>query len=288
MRFFWAACFLVTAAWGQVPDVRIKFDLIGSYYNLPTGPQTLKLYDPLGDASAVQLSFSLEPGLRAFVSERLQAIPNDPSRDPFEQYYVEDEGIWRLGKQYLPFGSGRLIRENVLAARGETNLLFENLNIVAAICDGGPGAQRGIVGRIGNRLGFSFALGQHFGISPTSLDVVRNPESSPGVGRGWNQMVGLDGSKSSGRFLTEGEIVWLHGPDSAQDSDLAISDLGEVYHFDKTHSLEAGWSRRLSDRLDVYRLLVNVPIDKRSTIVPMIRFHDGRLFDFSVTVRARF
>src|SRR5207253_1549758 len=119
------------------------------------------------------------------ISQKFAKIPNDPDRDLLDQYYLEDEGIWRIGKQYLPFGSGRFLHESVLAVRGDTQLVLEGLPIVAAAVDNGKGRQRGFVGRIGSRLGLSFALGSHFGINATSFTLVRRPEDSPGVGHGY-------------------------------------------------------------------------------------------------------
>ena len=85
-------------------------------------PTTLRFYDSLAHPSTVALTFHLETGFRGYVSERLQKIPNDGDSEQLEQYYIEDPGIWRFGKQALPFGKESLLRMMGKAARGDATL----------------------------------------------------------------------------------------------------------------------------------------------------------------------
>ncbi len=251
------------------------------------GPTTLRLYDPLGHTSTFDLTTFFESGIRLFVTERLQRIPHDQSQDPFEEYYVEDQRLWRLGKQFLPFGTGRLLHENVLAARAETDLAFEHLNIAAAVCNGGDGGQRGFTARIGSRVGLSAAIGEHFGISPTSLDLVRRPEENPGVGRGWGRIIGLDGTRRSGRFLLQGEILWLTRGATIEDPDRTIFDLSGTFRSDRRRSLTLGWTRSVQDHADYYRILGSVDLAPNRSIEPMLRMRNSRLYDLSLSLRVR-
>ncbi len=287
MRWVLAILFLIGAAVAQVPDVRFHLDLYGSYDAPANNSGTFHFYDPLGDASTFQISLNIDSGLHAYLSERLEQFDHDPSHDPLEQYYVEDQGIWRLGKQYLPFGSGTLVRENVLAAMGETKLLVENSRLALAYCDGGVGNQRGVAGRLGGKLGFSAAIGDRFGISPTSFDVVRSPNASPGIGQGWKYMFGADGSRNAGKFTTSGEAVWLLGGETREDLSQLIWDLKETFHFDSNHWVLAGLSNTSDDHVTVARLTAHIPWTKAYAIEPLLRYRDGRYYDFALTVHLR-
>ncbi len=286
MRRWLGLAFLISIAHAQAPDVRFNLNGILSYQVFDQRRNAIRFYDLLGRTTTVQLRVGLENQYRVFVSERLEAIPNDPSRDPFEEYYIEDQRLWHLGKQFLPFGSGHFLRENVLAARADTDLAFENLNISAAVCDGGPGAQRGIIGRIGSWYGVSAAIGKHFGIAPTSLDLVRHPDETPGLDHGWRNAFGFDATKQFGPYRGAFETVWLtKGEDGTED--LAITDLSGQLRTDANHTILAGWTHQWDDRADFYRLSLSQRVGTNQFIEPLIRVKDGRLYDFSVTLRVR-
>src|SRR6478672_4579558 len=163
------------AAFAQVPDVQVKADLGPTFRNQVNGGSDVHWYDPFGHHSTISLQFALEPGFRAYVAQKIERIRNDGDSSPIDESYVEDVGVWRAGKQYLPFGQQRIIRESVVAVRSDTDLFLRVLPMSVAACDGGRGHQRGIVGRIGREVGVSFAFGQHFAISGTSLTQVRLP-----------------------------------------------------------------------------------------------------------------
>ena len=250
------------------------------------GPTSLQLYDPMGNTSNAAIQVTLETGIRAYVSERLEQISRDPSRDPLEEYYVEDPGIWKLGKQYLPFGEGNILRENVIAGRGDFSVL-ENVNLAIAYCDGGTGDQQGIIGRIGNRWGISAAIGRHFGIAPTSLDVIRLPDQTPGIGYGWKQVVGADNYQKFGKLTLVGEIALFTGGEVKTEKDLSLFDISSTYTADRNHSISAGWSRDLSADRDYFRISGSVNVMKQVAIVPLIRVQDNKFLDASVTVHVK-
>ena len=137
-----AAAMAGASALAQIPDVTIKVDAGLTYRSVRNGETTLRWYDGFGKHSTVGLLFWLEPGWRVYVSERLQRIEGDGDNEQLDEYYVEDPGIWRLGKQYLPFGRGLLLRESARAARP-----FDATDEVRGRRTGRPGHQH--VGPVG-------------------------------------------------------------------------------------------------------------------------------------------
>jgi hypothetical protein len=290
VRLLGVAAFLATCSLGlaQAPDVRVRLDAVLSLQNEAEGPTLLRLYDPLGNRGVLAVTFFLEPGFRTYVTQKLQQIENDPDQEPLEEYYVEDEGLWRLGKQFLPFGSGKILRESVLAARGETNLILEGLPIVIAACDGGPGRQRGFVGRIGSRVGASFAIGKHFGIASTALTYIRRPEDSPGLRRGYETVFGIDGYRLVGDVALRGEAIMFRRGETAADPDEEVFDGSLSFKPTKEVSLSAGVTRSNAQGRYYLRFAGAVVMDRHTTMEPMVRFAEGKLLDVSLTMRVRF
>lgn len=289
MRRWLLGCLLAPAsATAQVPDVRVRVDATLNYRTESRGPTSLRFYNTMGRHSTVGIWFFLEPGFRAYASQRLQRIPGDVDGGLIDEVYVEDEGIWRLGKQYLPFGSEEILRESVQAARADTSLIFEGLPIRIAACDNGPNLQRGFVGRVGSRVGFSFAVGRHFGIAATALNHVRRPEASPGAGRGYRHVFGMDASQKSGFATFKGEVVVLRVGESASDADRQIYDSSVAIQPSRYRTFLLGWSRSMPDRTDYYRVMASVYVLPGLTFEPMLRYRNSRFYDISLALRARF
>jgi len=254
-----------------------------------TGPTFVRFYDNLGQHSIASVTFYTEPGFQGFVAEKFERIPGDADRDSLDQYYIEDPGIWRLGKQYLPFGSGRFLHESVLAARADTQLAFEGFPIVLAACDNGDKRQRGVVGRVGSRLGFSFAIGEHFGINATSFDLVRRPEDSPGIGHGYKTMFGLDYSKNAGPLIDlGGEMIMVLGGATPSDHDDTMFDVSAKLQSDPNRSLTVGWTRDNGQRADFYRIMVSFKLTKNFILEPIVRYRGTALFDAGLTLHFKF
>ena len=271
----------------QDPDVRFKVDLLFSYRTGNERPVVAKFYDALGHFSTVGLTFFVETGFKVFVSEKLQGIDNDPDVQLLDEYYVEDEGLWRVGKQYLPFGRG-LVHESVVAARGDTSLIFEGVPVAAAVCDAGQGRQRGVIGRIGSNLGVSFAFGEHFGINGTALALVRRVERSPGIGAGWQRMFGIDYSQKHKLWSAGAEIVSLQAGELASQGDSVVADVSGTYTPKKGISITAGWSRDFDTSRDFYRLLGAFTLSKGIIFEPILRLRNDRLYDLSIGVHLKF
>lgn len=282
-----AAAMAGASALAQIPDVTIKVDAGLTYRSVRNGETTLRWYDGFGKHSTVGLLFWLEPGWRVYVSERLQRIEGDGDNEQLDEYYVEDPGIWRLGKQYLPFGRGLLLRESARAARGDTNLLVERLPISAAVFDNGPSRDQGVVARFGEGVAFSVAVGRHLGIQGTSLTAIRRPEQSPGAGAGHRFVAGVDFGTHWGRYPIEGEFALFRNGHTASDGDLEVSDI--VLHLQraKGRHLAAAWSRNWTASEDFFRVTGAIALTNQLWAEPYVRATRRGVYDVGVSVRVK-
>jgi hypothetical protein len=271
---------------GQIPDLSVKLDFGLTYRQDREREQSFRFYDAFGRMSTVSLRFTLEPGFKATVSQKLQIMRHDADSQSLDEYYVEDEGLWRVGKQYLPFGAGKLLRESALAARGDTDLLFA-VPIRAAAVDAGPNRQSGIIGRIGDKIGLSAAIGQHWGINGTALSLLRGPERSPGKGRGWKQAFGVDVQHKVGSSQLAFEYVDFRQGHTDLDGNEQVFDLSASYSLSATQRFEFGISRSQSQRATFYRAVGSIVALRNVVIEPFVRMRNDRFFDGGVTLRFR-
>jgi hypothetical protein len=266
----------------------VKLDLDVAYRSGVNVPTTLRFYDSLAHPSTVALTFELENGFRAYVSERFQRIPHDGDTEQLEQYYIEDPGIWRAGKQVLPFGKESLLRMTAKAASGQTTLAFKYIPVDVAICDDGDDLTRGVVGRIGTRsLGASFAVGRNLAIDSTCLSVIQSPEDAPGEGRGYQQAYGVDASHRMGQWRAQAEYVELLQGETSQDVNKDVSDVMFVLEPSKYQSMTLGWCREWRSSLDMFRVGGSVWVTRDVWVEPMVRFRNGSFFDLGVSVRVK-
>lgn len=275
----------VSTANAQTPDVVIRMDLNPTYRVDDRGGSSFRWYDTLGRHSTVGISMILEPGYRFLVTERIQRMPSDD--DQLDEYYLEDEGNWRVGKQYLPFGRSNLIRESVRAARIDSNLLIEGLPITIAACDGGNGRQKGVIGRVGSWLGISLAIGNFFGIDGTSLAVIRDPEDAPGKGRGYRQIAGIDFFRRLGMWRIQAEMITLRQGETAADKEGEVSDLNFSYQQTPANAIVFGWSKDWRNGASIFRVQAKVLATRSIWIEPLLRFEGAGFKDFSISLRAK-
>jgi hypothetical protein len=283
-----AALALAVVSSAQIPDVRIKLDVTLSFRSEKGEPPVLKPYSVFGRHSTVGLILYTEPGFRVFVSQKLQKISNEVDEEPLDEFYIEDEGIWRLGKQYIPFGTGAILRESVIGARADTNLILERFPISLGVFDGGAGEQRGVVGRIGTRYGASIAYGRHFGIASTALTQIRRPENSPGKGRGWRTAVGVDYTRRFDQVTVRAEGLALRRGETGLDEDLTLGDVSLTFQPNRNQSLTLGWTRILPSDGDVFRIMGSVRVSSLAFLEPVVRYRNQRLFDLALELRIRF
>lgn len=274
-------------SFGQIPDILIKLDVRTHYLSERAGSSTVRLYDPLGRASTVTLTAILETGFQVVLVERLARLPNDPVGDLLEEAYIEDVGYWRLGRQFLPFGQRRTLRENAMAARVETTLGEDYLPLNVAWADEGEGRQRGLVGRLGTRIGVSFALGDRFGIAPTSLTNLRGVGESPGRGRGYATVVGLDASRKIGNVDFEVELVAFRSGATPLDEDRDVLDAQIVVAPDPSRMLVLGWCRDWRGSVDEFRVVGEFQFAENVWLVPTLRARNSALRDAGIGFRVR-
>ncbi len=271
----------------QAADTKIKLDLLLTPFSKDSGLNQIKFYDRLGRFSTVSLSGRAENGWKFFVSQRLQKIDGDPDNGPLDEYFLEDAGLWRAGKQYLPFGR-QLMRESVLALRGDTNLFVEGLPVSIAIVDAGKSRQSGLVGRIGpSSYGFSFAVGQHFAINGSALTLIRDPEAFLPVGSGYRQVFGVDAKKRSGRWTFEGEAIYLRSPHLAAEQAFAVADLAATYGIRRNASVSMGLTQRSNPATTTLRVSAQLPMIDKVSLEPLIRFRGNRFYDLSIVIHVK-
>jgi len=278
---------LATASFAQTPDVQVKADLLPTGFSGLNDPNSFKWYDNLGHYSTVGLSVTFEQGFHAFVSERLQTIRGNSDSEQLDEYYFEDPGIWRLGKQYLPFGRQTLMREDARAARGDTRLLWKGVPLSFAVCDNGEKGARGVVGRIGSTVGVSFAVGHDFGAEATDFTLVRRPGDSPGPGRGYQAIIGADFARRLGMYTLQAEYIALRDGDSTADKSTDVSDLNLAIQPNRYQTFILGWSREYGQGDNFFRLQTRILLTKNIWFEPMIRMKDNNFYDLGVTIHVK-
>ncbi len=277
--------FLTALGVAQAPDLSVRLDFALTYHRFGDR-QLIRSYDPFGRMSKVTLRGALETGFKFQLSQKLGQIPNDADQQPFEEYFLEDEGIWRIGKQQLPFGTGVVYRENALAARADTSLLI-TLPVSAAVVDNGKDRQSGVSIRVGNEFGVSAAIGSHFGINASSFTLVRHIESALGTRRGYKQVLGFDGTQRIGPGKVSLEYVsFLQGMTDA-DRDEEILDLRYETATKGDSSLILGATYSKLQSALFLRAQGRVPISRNLVLEPFVRVRDGKGWDFGLGLRVK-
>lgn len=281
-----AAC-AFAASHAQVPDIVPIVELRPTAIS-SDGESSFRWYDGMGRHSLVGFQLRLEPGYRALVTQRLQRVPGDADSETLDEAYVEDPGLWRVGRQLAPFGANRLIREYLTAGRFETKLVFAELPVHFAAGDNGVGRARGISARVGRSFGVSVAAGNHFGVAATSLCPIRRPEESSGKGRGYRLILGADARLGWGKFSASAEYASLRDPDADLDPREEVSDLLLAYGGSESAvHLQLGWARAWRSKREVLRAEAEVRIDPRVRLVAFIRMPSGGRNDLAIGARVK-
>lgn len=272
----------------QQPDVSIKFN---GFLNGRQGVHhwsAFRGYDSFGHYSTLGLQVTTEPGLRIFVTEKLRQIRGDGDPNSLDEAYVEGEGSWRIGKQYMPFGQGLFLRESVLSVRSDGDVGFLDLPFSLCGCDGGSGHQRGVVGRLGGNIGASIALGRRFGINATDFDLIRHPEQALGSNRGFKTILGLDFTQKQKLVTYRGELVRAQDGETTADASDTMYDLSVQYDPAKGRSLILGWTHSEAEHADFLRFQPTVKVTQNVFFEPMIRSKNRRFYDLSLGVHIKF
>lgn len=274
-------------AMAQVPDVSVKLDAALTYRSANGSDTTVRTYTTMARPSYVSLILRLEQGFNAVFSERFERIDNDGDPEHLLEYYIEDPGNWRLGKQPMPFGCGNLVRFYSRAARGDTELPFIYKPLQMALFDDGSGKSRGIMARAGDKLGFSAAFGRDLGIQSGVLAPLRVPEASLGRYRGFQQMLGVDFSRRMGVWKMQAEAVFLRDGESAEDRNTEATDLVFILEPNAQQSVSFGWAREWSEKYDMYRIEGRFKLARNLWFEPLVRYRGGSFFDLGLSVRVK-
>lgn len=183
---------LVGGGWCQPPTV---------FFGARLNPQMrfeqketlLRWYTDKGEHSVVFLRFYFENHYSLYLAQRLQRIPGDADGDSMiDELYGERIGGWRVGKFYLPFGTGWLFRESVIAIQAPSRFAIGALPMQVAYVFNGATRQQGFLTRVGtSRGGVSMLVGRHFGINATAFTPWRLPEETL-PREGYAQLYGAD------------------------------------------------------------------------------------------------
>jgi hypothetical protein len=281
------AATLACACSAQNPNVLVKLDVRLSYHDSQDRSGKFHAYDPLGRQSTVTLQFSLEPGFDLVLSQRFEPIDEDSDLEDLDEYYLEDPGYWRLGKQYWVFGRGHLLRESTYAASVNTSIGAKAIPIVISGIQGRPGLPRGFAARLGSKIGLSYADGEHFGIGATSLTLIRRPEDSPGRERGYGKVYGADVALSKGPLSLIGEHANFEEPSRAGDEELAVTDLSLAYRFDDQQQILLGLTREWRNADQFVRIEARKRIHPSVYLEPIAIWKNGRIRDWGLTLRIK-
>ena len=277
----------------QKLDPVFYVDLRPTFTSTRGGTNEFHWYDRDARPSVVGVRLNLQNGNQIHLSQRLERIENTGDVDSLDEYTLERRGEWKLGKQYLTFGAGGLVRDSAPALSVQTHVVFDRLPATIAIAEAGPGRARGLFARVGRDTGVSVAVGEHLANQPTSLSTIRNPEDAPGRDHGYGLILGIDARQQMGAFSVVGEFASFQQGQDTSDVDTQVSDLRATWRAAKTSrsaeiSLLFGWSRDWQSREDFYRISADVQVDRHFIVSPYVRFNRGALAQVGLSSRIRF
>lgn len=259
----------------QVPDVSIVTD-VRFVVEQNKKESRARFYDLFGRHSTVTLNLNLETGYVARLSERFSRIDGDTASDQLEVAYISAPGLWKLGRIEAPFGRRFLVREYALGAELETFIVFDNLPVRVAAVNNGDRRARGVVGRLGEKIGVSLAIGNHFAASGTSLSAIRRPEDAPGIDRGYQTILGADAHFTVGDTTISGEFLSLRRGHTAADVREDLLDI-TVAATSPDHRLVASvsWTRGFLQRKNYYRAEAELAVSPKASLIGYARFIPG-------------
>lgn len=257
---------LAGLAAAQTPDVSIVTDI---RFTLEQGDDDsrFRFYDAFARHSTVSLGMNLETGYRAKITQRFARIDRDTMGNILEEATISAPGLWRIGYFEAKFGSGFLIRDQGFGAELSTVLAFDAVPAKVAVLDNGKRRVKGVVARIGDRIGLSVASGDHFAASATSLTNFRRPQFSPGVGKGYKAVYGADARFTTGRFLFAGEALYLRQANVAGQPNQRIVDLSVRWRGKNDRQyVTLGVSRELREERDALRMDAEYLLNDRFSV----------------------
>lgn len=285
--WFLAMLGLVSTARAQIPNWIIKLDGVVSVRKIDGGRTKLFAYDDMGRHSVVTLGLSIEPGFDIVVSRRFQSIENDADTDRFDEYYIEDRDYWRLGKQYVRFGSGAILRESLPAVRIDLRAGPTDIPLTITGFEGKGTRHEGFAVRIGSEVGLSVALGRHIGSNATALTYIRAPEDSSGKFGGYREAFGLDFQIPAGPIWLGFEHMSLRRGERLEHANLDITDFSATYGPKTRLHVSAGLTHEWSEQSTFFRLHISQEIAPGFALEPFVRIRNGKIWMLGVGLRVR-
>lgn len=273
--------------WGQAAHLTISADFNPQLRFTTEGAARFRMYNDDGEHSRVRLGVTLENGWIVRLYQKIGRIDNDPDESGTEEAYLEKPGWWQAGKFYIPFGGGRIIRETGIGFKLDTTFAFVDLPIEAAYIYNGSRKQRGFVARIGAPIGVSVAYGEHFGIGGTALTQIRFPESSPGEGRGYGLIAGVDLQKTISGFDTSVEYMWLRNGATVLDADEELLNVRVAYQFPFGPLIEAESTFTFRDPTTNLRFGAQLAGADKIFFVPSVRYYQKTGWRIGIGLRIR-
>ncbi len=271
----------------QKTPVTISADLYPTLRFVEGQEARFLLYDDSGQFSRLRLGVGLENGWFLRVFQKFGRVDGEVDKTTIEEGFIENPGSWAVGKVYLPFGSGRVIRENGYGGRLEFDIEFLNLPVQIGYVGNPSGATQGGTIRVGESAGISVAFGEFFGISSTSLTQIRFPEDSPGLGRGYRLLYGADGKLQFGDWTFGGELVFCRDGHESLDADEDLLNGYLTYQSPTGPLLLLETTFLLKENKSFYKASAEIPFSKKLFVVPTIRKYDDLGWAYSITIKVR-
>ncbi len=280
------ALLIGAAATAQAPTVTFGLDLNPRVGLDSSGNQIFRWNDDVGNFSRVRFSANFENGLHVRVFQKLERIHNDPDTSTLDEAYVERPGDWRIGKQVLPFGSGRIFKDSALAAKLDLDLIVADLPISLAYANS-EDRQKGFTARFGDNVGVSIAVGDRFGINAASFTQIRPPDETDRRRRGYGLMYGADVTKKTEGWTLAAEWIRLRNGETTFDEDEDVVDGLLSYQFPYGPLVQAEATALVSSNRFNYAIAAEVPIASNAFLAPSVRYFDKRGWTASVVLRVR-
>lgn len=271
---------------GQAADFVLLADLRPTVNSGVDGNE-FRWFDHNAQSSVIGIRLLLVDGSRVKFTQRLTHLPGDGDPGYVDEAYIERRGLWRVGKQWLPFGRQMLVRESITGVRFDTTLVFGNEASVVAF-DNGEGRSRGVGFRAGSSLGFSVLSGNHLAIGPATLTEIEGIRGGMGRGGGYRLLVSGDAAFRWGGHQWQAEHVVFLDPERANDRSFAASQVGFTIGPPVSNwAISLTWAKRWDQDSDHVGLAIEAPSEGPVTYRGYLTLEGGVTFrgGFGMTFR---
>lgn len=275
------------AVYGQAPRVSLSADINTQVRTFENGKPQFHWYDDTGNYSRIRMNIDLEEGWTFRFRQKLSRIKNDPDTSAMDEIFLEQRNDWRFGKQYIPYGTGRVIKETAIGVRLNSFLEFIDVPVSVMLLDNGAKKQRGGVIRVGDWVGVSVALGEHFGINSTSFTQVRPPEDPAGRDRGYRLVYGVDVTKEFRNFTFSMEFISLREGHSVLDQKDDVINVIFGYQFPYGPNIEFEGTLFTNSDLAGVRISSQIPLSRIFFLSPSAHFRQTYGWNYAVSLQIR-